>query len=518
MEWLQAALTIVFGALAGGLTNRVAVWMLFHPYVPPAPLGRTIGWLQGAVPKNRKRIADSVGGVVGGALLTPEDIASELGDLEDTFRERLHDLALELTEGELPALADVLPEDALVEIRRLLMRLLAEGRGLLADTLDTPEFGEEASRLVESVLESLSEDRLSDTVDVERIAAARQVIEDWLVRLVDSGALDTTVRWHLNQAVRHILKPGNTLEQLIPPGVVAALEHALKDYLPLAMERLGRLLEDPATRARVERMIGQLLERFMRDLRFHQRVVAKLIVTQETVTRALNTLEAEGADRMGEVLREPEVQEAMTRNVNEAVVEFLRRPTSKVLGGEGGHHLESTLDSIAKWLVAGARNSASRSFLLDQIEGLLARLGERSWADVLRAVPAERVAGWAAVGLRSDPGRVLFDSVAEPLADRMLNSPVGRLDRFLRENAAGRLADILAPPAWAWIAGQVPEVAKRIRIADRISAKIEAFPLQQLEKLVRDISQRELDLIIRLGYLLGGVIGTILVLLQLVLR
>ena len=46
----QAILTVVFGALAGGLTNTVAVWMLFHPYEPPRIFGRSISFFQGAIP------------------------------------------------------------------------------------------------------------------------------------------------------------------------------------------------------------------------------------------------------------------------------------------------------------------------------------------------------------------------------------------------------------------------------------------------------------------------------------
>ena len=65
---------------------------------------------------------------------------------------------------------------------------------------------------------------------------------------------------------------------------------------PLAMERLGRLLEDPKARARVEGAIHDLLDRFMQDLRFHQRVVAKLIITEDTVDKVIDTLEAEGAE------------------------------------------------------------------------------------------------------------------------------------------------------------------------------------------------------------------------------
>ena len=54
LDWIRIALTIGFGALAGGVTNRIAVWMLFHPYSPPTLMGREVQWLQGAVPKNQK--------------------------------------------------------------------------------------------------------------------------------------------------------------------------------------------------------------------------------------------------------------------------------------------------------------------------------------------------------------------------------------------------------------------------------------------------------------------------------
>lgn len=349
------------------------------------------------------------------------------------------------------------------------------------------------------------------------MAAVREALEGWLIKLFDSEAFAATIRHHLDEAAQHLLRPGRTLEELIPLGLVATMEHAIKDYLPLAMERLGRLLEDPDTRERVERMIRELLDRFMDDMRFHQRVVAKLVVTDETVAKALKTLEAEGADRLGEVLREPEVQTVMARNINDGIVEFLRRPTISVLGDADDPQVETALDSIAEWLVKAARDDGSRAFLLDQLEGALGRLGERSWADVLRVVPADRVAGWLAVGLRSEAGQALFESIAEPVADRILNTPIGRLDRFLGTDAAVRLADSLGPPTWDWVARQVPEVAGKIKIADRISAKIEGFPLEQIEGLVRDISQRELDLIVRLGYVLGGLIGTILVLVTMVL-
>ncbi len=511
IDWPRAGVTVLFGALAGGITNRIAVWMLFHPYEPPRVLGRTIAWLQGAVPKNRTRLARSIGNVVGGTLLTPADIASELQDLEDAFQERLRELALDLVGGDQPSLRELLPEGAVEELRALILHLMAEGREVLISALRSPDFGTQAESILGGVLDELSDEPIAGALDAERIARAREGLERWVGRLLESEAFERTVRRQLEEAADRVLRPGHTLEEMIPTGLVAALEHAIRDYLPLAMERLGRLLEDEHTRHRVERLIRELLDRFMNDLRFHQRVVAKLIVTQDTVTRVLETLESEGADRLGEVLREPQVQSAMARNVNEGIVEFLRRPATAVLGEAGDPQVHGALDSISEWIIRTSRDSGARAFLLDQLEGALGRVGERSWADVLRVLPADAVASWLASGLESEPGRSAFESIAMPVADRILDTPIGRIDRFLRRDAAVRLADQLGPPTWEWVAGQVPEVAQKIRIAERISDKIEQFPLRQLESLIREVSQRELDLIVRLGYILGAFIGAILV-------
>jgi uncharacterized membrane protein YheB (UPF0754 family) len=519
VDWLRAALTIFFGALAGGVTNRIAVWMLFHPYEPPSVAGRRVRWLQGAVPKNQKRLASSIGRVVGGQLLTSEDIAAELRDeeLRDAFQTRLRELIVALVEGDQPALADLLPPSALEELRALAEHVLDEGREQIQKAVESPEFQTEAERLLDHVRQTLSDEPLSTALDEERLDAVRDSLDEWLARLANSEAFEQTVNRHLEGAANHVLAPGRTLEELIPQGLVAAVEHAINDYLPLAMERLGRLLEDPEARHRVERLIHDLLDRFMRDLRFHQRVVAKLIITEETVTKVLETLEAEGADRLGDLLKEEEVQGAMARNVNEAISEFLRRPTTSVLGEVDAPQVLSALAAIQGWILQSARDEKARRFFLEQLEDAVARLGERSWADLLRLVPASRIGPWLAAGLRSEPGQEVFDSITATLVERLLHRPIGRLNRFLREDAAVRLSDSLAPPAWEWVTGQVPEVAERIRIAERIEEKIEGFPLVEVERLVREISQRELDLIIRLGYILGAFIGTILVIITTIL-
>ncbi|MFQ5690611.1 MAG: DUF445 family protein [Gemmatimonadota bacterium] len=519
IDWTQALLTVAFGALAGGVTNRVAIWMLFHPYAAPRILGRRLHWFQGAVPKNQDRLARSIGRVVGSRLLTPADVSAELQDegLRAAFETRLGELVTELVEGDQPALSDLLPDSVAEELRGLLLQLSEDLYEQLRGTLESPEFERQAGQLLTSLKDQLEGEAVADSLDPERWSDVRARADEWLAGLAASEALEDTVRHHLREAAGRVLRPGNTLEELIPSGLVAAVEHAINDYLPLAMERLGRLLEDPKARRRVERTVHELLDRFMRDLKFHQRVVAKLIITEDTVDRVLRTLETEGTDQLGDLLKETAVQAAMARGVNDAIVEFLRRPATSVLGRLDDPQVESALDAAANWIVGAARDPRARTLLLEQLEDVVWRVAERSWGELVAVVPAERLGPWMALALHSEPGRRIFRTLSESLVDRILDRPIGRLNRFLREDAAGRLADTVGPPAWEWIAEQVPQVAERVRVADRVEARIRAYPLRELEGLVRSVTERELELIVRLGYVLGGTIGTALVVVNLLI-
>ncbi|HSE28485.1 MAG TPA: DUF445 family protein, partial [Gemmatimonadales bacterium] len=65
-DLLQALATVAVGALSGGVTNAIAIWMLFHPHEPVRLL---FFRLHGAVPKNKARLAKSIGKTVGERLL-----------------------------------------------------------------------------------------------------------------------------------------------------------------------------------------------------------------------------------------------------------------------------------------------------------------------------------------------------------------------------------------------------------------------------------------------------------------
>ncbi len=216
--WVQLAVHVIVGTVAGGLSDTVAVWMLFNPKQ------KRFGF-QGAIPKNQARMARSLGRTVGERLVTPGDLQKELG---------------------------------------------------------RPE------------LRAAFEDRLGDVV--EAIIASREPLID-----------------------------------KVPPAAVTALEGAMSSYLPVAMGKLGTFIGQPTTRIKMREALHGMFNRFVEDLKFHEKVLAKIMMTERKFESALDAIESEGVEQLVDLLDEPMIREEITRTIHDALLTYLQKPISEII-------------------------------------------------------------------------------------------------------------------------------------------------------------------------------------------
>ncbi len=517
---LAAALKIAFGALAGGLTNSVAIWMLFHPYEPPRLLGRwRLKLLQGAIPKNQPRLAAAIGRTVGNRLLTPDDLARTFADesFRRAFDQRLQAFLNDVLHTERGSLRELIHPRVMSDLEALLDEAVERGLEHLVAYVDSEDFERVVAERTQGFIEAARDEPIGDLLTPARGAALEAAVRDWIAAAVESPDFEAAVEDYLIRASRRLLEPGRTFEEVLPSGLVSSLEKAIAGYLPLAAHRLGGLLEDESARERFEAMIHDLLHRFLRDLKFHQRVVARLVMTEDTVDKVLDTIEAEGSERLSEILRDPAVQDAIARGVNEAIVDFLRRPVAEVLGEPDDANVQEARATLARWVVQMARDPATRDFLVEKLHRAVERAGARTWGEVLDRVPAEKVTRALVVAARTETARNALRRSARGLVRRLLDQPIGTPARWLPDHAAERIERALSDPLWDWLQTQVPVVVQQIDVARRVEEKVLHFPMDRLEDLVRRVTDRELVLIVRLGYVLGAFIGTILVVVDAVL-
>jgi uncharacterized membrane protein YheB (UPF0754 family) len=513
---LQAALTVLFASLAGGVTNTVAIWMLFHPYEPPR-LGRwPVRLLQGAIPKNRERLASAMGRAVGERLLTGEDLAAALTEpgFRAAFDERLEAFLRQLLEEERGSLQDLLPPQVMAEVQPLLDDLAAAALRRLDGYLASDEFRDAARRWARQLMDEYRDRPVAELLTEEREAAVADLARRLLDEALSGPGLERAIRDYLDRTGERILRPDRTFEDLLPIGLVAAVEKGIAGYLPLAIERLARLLEDPEARQQLRALLHRLMERFLQDLNFYKRVVATLIIPPDTVERVIKAMESEGAENLSDLLHDDAVRDAMARSVNDAIVDFLRRPVVSVLGRSGDPSVEQAKGTMAGWAVAMARAPQTTDFLVDKLRSTLGAAEQRTWGDLFGRVSPDRVADAVVAAARSDEARSAYRQLVDRGLRLALERPIGRPADLMGDEAVDRIRDAVQEPLWRWLQDQVPAVAQRVDVAGKVEHKILEYPMARVEELVRSVTERELRLIIYLGYFLGAAIGLTLVAVQ----
>lgn len=355
--WQEFLLSVAIGTVAGGVTNAIAVWMLFHPYEKR--------WgFHGAIPKNKARLAKSIGRTVGEKLLTPKDLLDELH------------------------------------------------RAGFRDTLDT--------RLGAFI---------QDALEIER----------------------------------------GPLRELLPASVIGEVERTLAGLGPAVGERVAQYTRTPA---------------------FEQRV-----------REALARLRAElGARPVSEVLTETRRQElaAQAAQLATELIEESRRAEQRSAAARLG-------DAVMR--LAGEERT--KAFIEKGVAEALGRAGTRTWGDVLDAVGEDVVVRWVLEAARAPRAEQLVAEAAGTGALALLDRPIGRPARFLADDASLRLASVAGPALWGWLERELPRFVEQLDIPAMVERKVLGFSTARIEEIIRGVTQRELTMIVNLGYVLGAVIGVI---------
>jgi uncharacterized membrane protein YheB (UPF0754 family) len=514
---IQGLVTVAVGAVSGGITNAVAIWMLFHPYE-----SRGLGpfRIQGAIPKNKARLARSIGRTVGERLLTPQDLAERLSApaVRAAFDQAVARFLDDLLERERGPLREQLSPELVGALDGAIAGLAPRAADRVAAFAGTPEFEGMVAGWVSRLAADIGDRPISDALTGSRREALKGRIQVWVERLAEGDELERTLRSFVDRRLEALARDHQPLLDRLPPGVVGALEHAITDYLPIALERLSAVLGDPEARGRVEAALRSAFDHSVRDLLLHERILARIMVTDRTIERLVDGFEAEGFDRFAESLTEPEMKAQVTRAVNDAVVNFLRLSPAERLRRFTPERKQALADNLADWLVRVARDPATREAVARAVDRLLQAAEGRTWGDVLGVVPPDRLARFAGEALAGNAGRRRVEESVAQVATALLARPIGRPSAWLGADTTGALREAISATAWTWLQEQIPRAVEQIRVPEMVEQKVLGFSTQRMEEIVRTVTQRELDLIVRLGYLLGGMVGVIAFLVNVLMR
>jgi uncharacterized membrane protein YheB (UPF0754 family) len=501
---ISGAVTIGVGAISGGITNAVAIWMLFHPYE------KKFG-LHGAIPKNKDRLARSIGKTVGERLLTPEDLTARLAapQVQEAFARAIGGVIDNLLDKERGPLREELGPDLIGAIENALTGVAPSVAERVGKWAESGDFARLLENFLDGVAKQVGDQPIGDTLSEGHRARIGAKVREWVSKLAEQDELEASLRHWVHERLERMAHDQTPLLDRLPDGLVGTVESAITDYLPIALERLSALLADPAARDRVERALRDAFDHSVRDLLLHERILAKLVVTDRTIERLVDGFEAEGFDRFAAALAEPGMKAQVTRAVNDAVVNFLRLPLAERLARLTPEKRGALEITLGDWMLRVVRDDATRDAVARAADRLLGVVERRTWGEALNLIPRDRAVTLAREVITGERGqRWIGDSVSQVI-ERLLSRPVGRPARWLSDDTSQKLRDGISRASWGWIQGEIPRIVQQLNVQEMVEQKVRGFSTQRMEEIVRNVTQRELTLFVQLGYVLGAIVGAV---------
>jgi len=505
---ITALVTIGVGALSGGLTNAIAVWMLFNPHEE-----RRAGPFRfiGAIPKNKPRLAKSIGKVVGEKLVTPEDLAERLNSpaVRSAFDDAVAGTIRRLLREEHGPLAGRLSHASQAHLDDAIGVAGTKLADRVATWADSPGFADTIATGLTRLRAEVGTRPVAELLTEERRGELASRLDRWAEDLANSEEVEASLRKWIHDFVHRMEEDDRPLVERLPEGILHPVEQIISDALPLLIDRLGQVLADPAAKGQVKQALRGAFDASARKMLLHERLLAKLVVSDKTIERLVDGFEAEGFERFAEALNAPETRARVSSAIQQGLQALLREPLGVRLRGLTPERREALAVTLGDWLVAAARTPSTRTALRHGLERGLTRAGDWTWAEVMELLPLDRVSGMVGSAVSSERGRTWVADSLSSGARALLARPIGRPADWMGEETVERVAGRVSNAAWGWVVQQLPVVIDKLSVPEMVEQKVLGFSTRRMEEIIRNVTQKELDLIVRLGYLLGAIVGVV---------
>jgi uncharacterized membrane protein YheB (UPF0754 family) len=122
-------------------------------------------------------------------------------------------------------------------------------------------------------------------------------------------------------------------------------------------------------------------------MRFHERIFAKLMMTEKKFDSVLDAIEADGVEQVVGLLEEPEIREEISKAIHDAILAYLQKPISDILG-----NVEAKKDPEAPRRLAASAAPVIWEWIHDQLPELIKKLDVQAMVErKVMAFSVERV-------------------------------------------------------------------------------------------------------------------------------
>jgi len=496
---MQYVISIIVGAIIGYVTNWLAIKMLFRPQKEIRIAGKRLPFTPGLIPKEKDRMAASVGKAIGEHLLTKETLIEAL----DNERIRNH---ISHWIGE--KVRDF--KDKSNSLEDLLQRLLGQRyprvmekvRSLLvANIVQFLQAKENKKRFTDVIREFIKKTLMASPESIvanEYLIKAKEFTITKLKELKDSEDLKGKLQVYIEKNIVLLEQSEKSLQDILPEGIILSVKAYIYNSRQDICQGISKLLKEPNVSNRFKNAIGAMINNnlnslvaaFIKPDTVYNKLTAVLDdyfkedENQRNVAMMINdSIQRLLEDRIGELLKKISEEDRVT--LTKALVDMLADNilTDTVIDNifdelEKGFLAYTSLDQMLANINENY-DSKIASFLIDRFQEYAS--GERFQLFV------DKLTGWALEQIgKYIPAAIMGDDL-EKITRVITEAWEALFQRFLHKDAQ--------------------EIIEAMDIPKVVEARINTFDVSYTEEIILSLAKKELNAITWLGALLGAIIG-----------
>ncbi|NFI09294.1 DUF445 family protein [Clostridium botulinum] len=492
MKFLIAS---IIGGIIGYLTNWIAIKMLFRPYEEKRIFGMKVPFTPGLIPKEKTRIAKSVGNAIGEHLLSSEIIVKSL--CSENMNNRLK-----------------------IWIRQKVYSLITTKKTLEDKFKDFLDY--KYDYFINALKASLSKLTINNLKNEKNRDKVKQIIKIKLDKILSLKGNHITNNYIYKQIKRGLIN--NTNEYLKSNNFKEVLKSLIIENIKdeeVLNKKIGNIIPNNFTsniKVYVYRKKDNLSNYINEMLKEEGNINKLKNILREVINNNVNSFMSMFIDVnaisdktivfLEGYLQREETKEEMVSLVNKSIDKILDTDLQDIIENIPENNKDVILDETVDILCQKFQNTEMILEMIEKIESHFQ--GKNSLNDIIEKIninPYKFTNSIIDKFIDSENFEAIINNLISDIIENFMKTPIYELTQGNEEGILNTSYQMVKNVYNRFIENQAEEVISILDISSIVEDRINEFDVYLAEEIILEISSKELKAITWLGGLLGALIG-----------
>jgi uncharacterized membrane protein YheB (UPF0754 family) len=489
---MKIIIPILVGSIIGYITNWLAIKMLFRPRREIRIFGWRLPFTPGLIPKEKDRIAKSVGEAVGTYLLSPETFSAAL--LNDKVNQRtelwVRDTICKLNESHTPAkmlLEEVLGIDTSVLLDDVEERLT----DFIYSQLREQKFKDELMKLIDS--------KIYNEYGTHFYNLIKEKADELIYTFSTSERVEEELKLSIDKVMKKMEEDTRTLEEIVPETLVCLVQEYINENGSEITAGIKKMFDNPLVKRKLRGSISELISQNTNKL------ITVFVSPESIAEKVLGAIE--------KYIENPSNEESIVSIILALTDKLAQSKVSDIISGISDEKKEQSIEQISQSIMNYISDKDNQKTLIRIAEDKLGVLKPQIKEGVFSLISEKLDSITDSPHLYENLLLIVRDIIANTM-DKPLSLIIGTFN----ETAIGNIIGFIEGAFTSFVKNRMPEIIKQLNLSQVIEEEISGFDVAYTENIIIEIAHKELKAITWLGALLGGIMGILTPLLQLLYR